>query len=98
VLSKRLKSRTTPPSMLFAPAKGVCPPDLTAKGHAGRFEVASEVNIVMTLATSAVSTGCTMHFGARMEVVDHRWLLAWVYADDLGLRTLRGRLEVSLEH
>jgi hypothetical protein len=53
---------------------------------------------VMTLATSAVSMGCTMHFGARMEVVDHRWLLAWVYADDLGLRTRRGRLEVSLEH
>jgi hypothetical protein len=92
------RSMLTPSSMLFAPAKDMCPPDLTAKGHAGRSEVAADVKIVMTVDTSAALAGCTIHLGAKTAVFDHRWLLACVYSGVFEPKTLPGRIVASLEH
>lgn len=69
-----------------------------AKGHAGRSEVASEVKILITVETSWVLTGCTMHFGARMAVVDQRWSFACLYEADFGPKTLLGKKEASFVH
>jgi len=71
---------------------------LTAKGHAGRSEVAADVKIVMTVDASAALTGCTIHLGVRMAVADHRWLLACAYSGVFEPRTLCGRAVASLEH
>jgi hypothetical protein len=39
-----------------------------------------------------------MHFGDKIEVPDHRWLLACVYSGVFEPNTLRGRAVASLEH
>jgi hypothetical protein len=39
-----------------------------------------------------------MHLGARIEVADHRWLLACLYSGVFEPNTLRGRAVASLEH